>query len=166
MTTTEPGLVLIETNLWATRLVLDACEALTDEQFHRRFEMGLGSLHDTLRHTIGAIRGWTDVLAQRESRPRPEQGATLSIDQLRAMLDESHEEFRDWATRGSHADVLNVERDGKPYAFTRGGILVHVTTHAMHHRAQCLNMLRQLGVEDLPNPSVMWWMLTDGAPDG
>jgi uncharacterized damage-inducible protein DinB len=28
----------------------------------------------------------------------------------------------------------------------------------MHHRAQCINMLRQLGVTPLPNSSVADWM--------
>jgi len=53
---------------------------------------------------------------------------------------------------------------GKQYAFTRGAILAHVTTHGMHHRAQCLNMLRHIGVSPLPLSSVLEWMRTvDGA---
>jgi uncharacterized damage-inducible protein DinB len=36
-------------------------------------------------------------------------------------------------------------------------VLTHVTTHGMHHRAQCLNMLRQLGVTPLPPSSVTEW---------
>jgi uncharacterized damage-inducible protein DinB len=34
---------------------------------------------------------------------------------------------------------------------------MQVTTHAMHHRAQCLNMLRHLGVTPLPPSSVAEW---------
>ena len=48
-------------------------------------------------------------------------------------------------------------RDGRTADFTRGAILTHVTTHAMHHRAQCLNMLRHLGVTPLPPSSVTEW---------
>jgi hypothetical protein len=29
----------------------------------------------------------------------------------------------------------------------------------MHHRAQCLNLLRRLGVEKLPPSSVLEWMM-------
>ncbi|RMH26245.1 MAG: hypothetical protein D6693_07555 [Planctomycetota bacterium] len=39
-------------------------------------------------------------------------------------------------------------------------MVTHVCTHGMHHRAQCLNMLRRLGVETLPPSSVVEWMLT------
>jgi uncharacterized damage-inducible protein DinB len=40
---------------------------------------------------------------------------------------------------------------------TRGAVLAHVTTHGTHHRAQCLNMLRRLGVNPLPPSSVAEW---------
>ena len=40
---------------------------------------------------------------------------------------------------------------------TRGVVVTHVATHGMHHRAQCPNMLRQVGVEKLPPSSVVEW---------
>ena len=46
----------------------------------------------------------------------------------------------------------------KTFEFMRGAVLMQVTTHGMHHRAQCINMLRQLGVKPLPNSSVADWM--------
>jgi uncharacterized damage-inducible protein DinB len=48
-------------------------------------------------------------------------------------------------------------RDGKTLQLTRGAVLAQVATHGMHHRAQCLNMLRQLGVSPLPPSSVVEW---------
>jgi len=48
-------------------------------------------------------------------------------------------------------------RDGRTFDITRGAVVAHVTTHGMHHRAQCLNMLRQLGVSPLPPSSVVEW---------
>ena len=37
---------------------------------------------------------------------------------------------------------------GRPgdFPFTRGVLLTHLLVHAIHHRAQCLNMLRHLNV--------------------
>jgi uncharacterized damage-inducible protein DinB len=56
---------------------------------------------------------------------------------------------------------------GTPYRFTLGAMLMHVTTHGMHHRAQCLNMLRRLalpGVSDrLPEIDVLDWQLKRAA---
>ncbi|NJL30452.1 MAG: hypothetical protein HC898_01820 [Phycisphaerales bacterium] len=46
---------------------------------------------------------------------------------------------------------------GETHTYTRGCVLSHVVTHTMHHRAQCLNMLRHLGVKPLPVQSVIEW---------
>ena len=53
--------------------------------------------------------------------------------------------------------VTRRTRDGRTIRLTRGAVLAHVATHGAHHRAQCLNMLRQLGVSPLPPTSVAEW---------
>jgi uncharacterized damage-inducible protein DinB len=165
MAESNPLEILLKHDRWATRNMLDACAPLSHEQLHRRFEMGRGSVHDTTAHIIGAMRRWQDMLAGRPDRPRIDQdGMEHSIAELIALHEQIAEEFAQLA-RGQPLDgVITAERGGKKYAFTRGAILVHVTTHGMHHRAQCLNMLRHLGVSPLPLSSVLEWIRTvDGA---
>src|SRR4051794_22914946 len=151
--------ILLSHDRWATAQILDACGGLTDEQFHRPFEIGPGSLHDTLTHVIGAMRTWTDTLAGTEPRPRPEgDGQRRTADQLRSLLEESCRELEAEAgRRGLDETVTRRLRDGRTFHFTRGAVLAHVATHGMHHRAQCLNMLRHLGVTPLPPSSVTEW---------
>ena len=158
MTITDPHAVLLAHDRWANARMYDACNALTPEQLTHPFEMGTGSLCNNLVHNLGAMRGWTDVLDEVESRPRlEERGYTLA--EIRALHDPIADDFERAALRRPFDTVVTRERAGNPYTFTVGGILTHVTTHSMHHRAQCLNMLRQLGVEKLPMSSVMEWML-------
>ncbi|MEQ8770830.1 MAG: DinB family protein [Phycisphaerales bacterium] len=159
MATTNPADVLLAIDRWATRNLLDACRSLRDEQFHAGFEIGPGSLHDTITHILGAQRGWTDVLTERpEPRVRLEQG-TRSVDELVELHGAVADEFEAAARAGSPGDVLRPSRGGTTYTFTRGGILTHVTTHGVHHRAQCLNMMRAIGVVSLPMVSVVEWMM-------
>lgn len=163
MTTTDPRDILLVHNRWATRHLLEACAALTDEQFHQRFEMGPGSLHDTITHILGAMRGWADLLAGREQRPRLEaEGGPRTVDQLLTLLDELSDELEALAAAHPDDEEVSGERGGRTWTFRRGGVLTHVTTHGMHHRAQCLNMLRQLGVEELPRSAVVEWMVYEG----
>lgn len=154
----EPHLVLIAHERWANAKLYDACAVLSPDQLHHPFEMGTGSIHNNLVHNLGASRGWTDVLDETESRPRLEE-KNYAIDEIRAMHDPIHDDFERAALRRPFDTVIIRERAGQSYTFTVGGIITHVTTHSMHHRAQCLNMLRQLGVEDIPMSSVMEWML-------
>lgn len=165
MPTTEPADVLLAHDRWATRNLLEACRPLTREQLHQPFDMGVGSLHDTLRHVLGATRGWTDMLNGEYApggspRPRLESEGEKAVDELIALHDAIGDEFEAAARAGAPDDLISGERGGKAYAFRRGAVVTHVTTHAVHHRAQCLNMLRRLGVETLPPVSVVEWMLT------
>jgi len=158
MRTSDPIDILLQHDAWATRQILQACEKLTGEQFSRNFAMGPGSLQATTTHIIGAMRRWTDVLAQRPIVPRlDEDGVAYSPAQLLKFLDESADEFQSVAKSYPMDGIVTRSRDGKEFAFTRGSVVAQVTTHGMHHRAQCLNMLRQLGVSPLPLSSVVEW---------
>ncbi len=158
MPTSDPIAILLAQDRWATRNILDACGPLSDEQFHQRFEMGPGSLHDTLTHIAGAIRGWGDLLAGREQRPRLE-AEKRSLAELIRLHDEVMSDFEQSARAYPIDQQVTGDRGGKSFTFTRGGVITHVMTHGMHHRAQCLNMLRHLGVQPLPPTSVVEWIL-------
>jgi uncharacterized damage-inducible protein DinB len=159
MPKSDPTEILLAHDKWATQQILNSCASLSKEQFHQRFDMGPGSLHDTTTHIAGAMHGWADLLAGREFRPRPE-GTQRSIPELLSLLEEVTADFSASAKAHPVDGLVTRTRDGKSYTFSRGGVITHVTTHGMHHRAQCLNMLKQLGVTPLPQSSVLQWMLT------
>ena len=159
MAESDPLSISLNHDRWATTQILDACAKLTPEQFHRRFEVGPGSLHDTLVHMVSAMRTWNDTLVGRENRPRPDgDSVKRSVEQIRGLFEEAFGELAHEARRGSlSAMATRTLRDGRTVTLTRGAIVMHVTTHEMHHRAQCLNMLRHVGVTPLPPSSVTEW---------
>jgi uncharacterized damage-inducible protein DinB len=162
----------LEHNAWATREVLRTCAALDDDAWHRRFEMGPGSLHDTLTHIIGAMFRWADRIdgPPRAVRPSIEDGSRRTPTELMTLLDGAAADLAASAERaraGGLEIACDVTLGGTTYRFTLGAMLIHVTTHGMHHRAQCLNMLRQLavpGISDrLPEIDVLEWQITSAA---
>lgn len=159
MTITDPAEVMIAHDRWANGLMYDACRVLSAERFEQVFEMGCGSLRDNLVHNLGAMRGWTDVLNEVPSRPRLE-GVTMSLDEIVELHGSVTEDFEEAVCRRPSGTIIHRQRGEETYIFSVGGILSHVMTHSMHHRAQCLNMLRHLGVTNLPQSSVMEWMLS------
>ena len=166
MPLTDPVDILLEQNDWALRTLIDACANLDDSDFHREFPIGCGSLHNTVVHILAAMRGWADVLAGRPARPRiDERDDRLTTEQLHALRADATAELVALADAHPSDEWLSVERIGRTWTFARGGILAHVVTHGMHHRAQCLNILRQLNQDPLPPSSVLEWMATEnGAP--
>jgi uncharacterized damage-inducible protein DinB len=156
MTPADPLSILAAHDRWATSLLLDACERLTNEQLHRRFEMGIGSVHDTVIHDAAAVKTWAEVLLKREQSPWPSNDAR-PIGELRQMAEEAFDLLATAAAAGPLEETFTGVRDGQTIVYTRGVILCHVHTHSMHHRAQCLNMLRHMGVSPLPLSSVVAW---------
>ncbi|MEQ8317903.1 MAG: DinB family protein [Phycisphaerales bacterium] len=138
--------------------ILNAMRGLTPEQLDRQFEMGLGSIRATYEHDLGALRGWADVYANRPRRAwLPDEGP-YTMDQLGALTTELHDDWAEIAGKFPLDEVIERPRGDSVRRFTRAHILVHVTTHSMHHRAQMINMLRHVGVADLPTGSVMHWV--------
>jgi uncharacterized damage-inducible protein DinB len=162
--TSDPLHALLAHNRWATHRVLDLCRPLSREQFHRRFEMGFGSLHNTMRHIVGCMRGWTDDIAARALRgPTKGPDESFSIDEFATLLDEVSDELKGMieTSDGRLGEHVYATFNGRRFTFTRGVVLTHVLVHGTHHRAQCLNMLRHLEVpgifDKLPDLDVNDW---------
>ncbi|MFM9957324.1 MAG: DinB family protein [Phycisphaerales bacterium] len=170
--------ILIASDAWGTRILLEQSRPLTREQFHRRFEMGLGSIHDTFTHIISVTRRWTDRLADRPTRPMllalaehphiPGESRERTIDELLELTNDAERDLyavvrEDPAWLASTVTTEWPGEDGtvKCYTFSRAAVIVHLTTHGYHHRAQILNMLRHLNVpgvsDSLPEPSAADW---------
>ena len=173
----DPLDILLKHNHWATRRVLEFCAPLSAAQFHQRFEIGLGSLHDTLTHTLGAMRRWADRIDARTLRPSIEipegnswtfggpasQGPKPPIrvrsrDELIPLLDDATADLLGVAdrarTRGL-ASTVTLILAGESVTLSIAGALTHVATHGHHHRAQCINILRRLNAP----------VFNDGAPE-
>ena len=98
---------LLAHNAWATRLLLERCATLPAGQFETAFEIGPGSLHDTLLHVTGAMRRWSDRIRDREIRPSvEEEERTWTPREILALLAQTTAELEE-AVRASGAGLLH-----------------------------------------------------------
>ena len=143
-----------------TRELLVRSRGFGDEQLDRRFAIGPGSLRATFVHIIWNMEAWTDLMCGRPVRPKP-AGAAASVEGLIGRLDAVAVEFADLARRvrdeGRWDALFADTEEAVPRMKTLGGGIAHVITHSMHHRAQVLNMMRQLGVGELIEGDVLSW---------
>jgi uncharacterized damage-inducible protein DinB len=124
------------------------------DAYARSFPFGLGSIRATLVHTAGAQWGYTQRLEGRDFRPGDNP---FSLDKL-AEFEPLVAAWSDLSplTRSTLADLGDgsrrieyVQRNVNPprrIGATAGGIAAQLLFHEVHHRAQVMAMLRQLGV--------------------
>jgi uncharacterized damage-inducible protein DinB len=156
---------LLGHDAWTTREMLLRSQRLTDEQLDRQFPIGPGSLRATFAHIIWNMEAWTDAISERPLRPRPGADAKTIPAMLR-RLDAAAADFAAVARKirdaGRYDDCFTAPDSSPPLKHTFGGTIAHLITHSMHHRAQVLNMMRHLGMDDLIEGDVLSWERATG----
>ncbi|MCE2924696.1 MAG: DinB family protein [Phycisphaeraceae bacterium] len=156
---TDPYAILLGHNRWGIAQIIERCRGLSHAEFHKKFEIGPGTLHDTIGHMIVVMHRWADEIAERPMRPRldgrasytdPAPAKQLTPVEFMAQLDEVAADFAAVVAAVRADGRINSVRelrigDDPPQVFTVAAAIIHVTNHGMHHRGQCMNMLRHLG---------------------
>jgi uncharacterized damage-inducible protein DinB len=152
---------LLGHDAWTTRQLLLRCRELTDAQLDRPFDIGDRSLRKTFQHIIGIMEVWTDLMAARPVRKASTQEGALSVDELLDRLSFAAKDLAEVSRRilneGRLDQMLLDTREAPPVAKPLGGSMIHVITHSMHHRAQALYLMEQLGLTDLPEGDALDW---------
>jgi len=150
----------LEHDAWATRALIEACAALPDDAFFARFDIGPGSLQKTLLHLVDATFYFADVFNRKPFRSRMIVKNALTPEDLL----EAHE-LGFGALREAIDAFFKTHRLETPLEFPAGSpdrvhaavALAQIFDHGAHHRAQCRNMLRQLGaLGDLTTDPLRW----------
>ena len=146
---------LHEHRVWMRERLLRACSGLPAESWTRAFEIGRGSLWSTVEHLYAAERVWIsalegDVAVSVEVDLPPADLAGLRsawepIDRRWAAFLASLTDEALRAPVQRYSAVWN-----RHYRTYVGDVLLHVATHASYTTAQAMNMLRRLGVAELP----------------
>lgn len=157
---------LLEHDRWTTDQVLAICCTLTPQQLQQPFEVGHGTIDETLRHWIANIQIWTDLMRgglvrSRDALHRADMAA------LSALYEPIYADFAAFArhvqAEGRLDEVFyDILRD-PPEPYTLGGVIAHILTHDMQHRVELLHMLGRLGAPEVPEGDVLYWEVVTGA---
>jgi uncharacterized damage-inducible protein DinB len=140
---------------WTTRQLMLRSKELTDEQLDRVFDIGDKSLRQTFVHMLECMELHLDRMM---GRPDRELAEDYSIDALLSRQTLASKELAELATKVEHegnADSFWRSPSGNYRSF--GGGIVHLITHSMHHRAQVLYIMDQLGLKDVIEGDALAW---------
>jgi uncharacterized damage-inducible protein DinB len=148
----------IQYSAWATQRLLDACDALTVDEFERNLGASHESIGGTLRHIYDGDRFWLDNLLAGTIPPLSEfgkQGAvrdlppTAGLETLKTKWTEVWSELRQWLDalpeQELDRDLHCLLSGGTALPVSRWKIVRHMVNHSTLHRGQIVGMLRTLG---------------------
>lgn len=156
---------------WVNAILLTAAEKLDADALQRPLAIGQGSLWRSLMHMYGAEYVWLEVLRGNETALLPGdlpdqlpgnqagEGGITTLAELKSRWLAREERWRDYLAGLTESQlddlVYRLSSYGPRRATRRLDVLLHVCTHAHYTAAQTINMLRQLGATELPNPMLI-----------
>jgi uncharacterized damage-inducible protein DinB len=136
--------------------VLSKVRTLSGEQYSREFAIGLGNLSRTLAHILSSEWYYMQRMLERdvpayETWPiRPEDPPPFAKLEhaWRAQTEQTLAGLRavkDWS-RAIEYRVVDDDGCAKIVTASAADLFTQLALHEVHHRAQALNMLRQIGI--------------------
>jgi uncharacterized damage-inducible protein DinB len=161
MVTLELLRFLYQFNAWADRRLLDACGALSNEQFTRNLGSSFSSVRDTLVHLYGAEWVWNERFQGRSPSSLVSGAGYPDLASVRAKLEEMDRYYIDFVSKLTQQDLDRVIRyksfSGDEFSNPLWQSLHQVSNHATYHRGQVITMLRQLGVKPVSTDLIMYY---------
>lgn len=156
---------------WVNQKLLAAAASLDDRQLQQPMAIGQGSVWRSLLHLHAAEYVWLAALEGNEAGVLPGDvpdqlpgnqaghGGIQSLGELQQRWQALENRWSGYLARldAASLDELVYRRPARgPRRVTRRlDALLHVCTHAHYTVAQVVNMLRQLGAQELPDPMLI-----------
>lgn len=138
---------------WMTDQMLDACAALTPEQWDRALGHSWGSVHGVVVHMLAAETIWLRRWQGHSPTSLLQPDALPTLADVRGAWAELRSELRGFLAGCDEArlaaPVHYTSTRGQPFAEPLGQLLLHVANHGTHHRGELVAMLAVL---DVPHP--------------
>ncbi len=148
-------------NIWANQKIIDVILSLPEEKQKAEVPSSFNSLHKTLLHMWDAESIWWQRMKLLERFVRPSdnfKGTTRDV--VNGLLSQSRL-WEGWVSNVSELmleHVFEYRNDKKEQIkMPIWQMLTHVFNHGTYHRGQLINMLRQLGIEKLPQTDFAAW---------
>jgi len=157
---------LYDYNLWANSRVLNAAEALSQEQLFQELSESWGSVHHTLVHMMNAEWIWLQRWlghSPREWLPFDDFPNVAAIRGHWVGITSEQMSFVKGQTPGSLQQVLNYTNSrGQACQAPLWLLLGHLVNHGTHHRGELTAMYAMLDIPHKENDYYYYYLIQDG----
>ncbi len=140
--------------IWANKKLLDVILNTGTVQQEQEIKSSFPSIYKTCLHVWDASAIWWQRLQQKEEIVVPSLSFHPTMAEIAQELLEQNQLWLQWVQNATEEDL---EKDlhyksmkGDPFIQPVKHIVLHISNHATYHRGQLVTMLRQVGVEKVP----------------
>jgi len=148
-------------NAWANELLLQTIRPLGQELQQQQVVSSFPSLYATVLHLLDANSIWWQRLKLQEQILVPSATFSGSFDELAAQLQKQDRQWLEWIESASKPMLEHVFKyqNTKRESFKQPvwEMLQHLFNHGTYHRGQLVTLLRQLGVQKIPQTDYVAW---------
>lgn len=148
-------------NLWANQLLFTLIKNLPEELHQKEVASSFPSLYKTILHMWDAESIWWQRMKLQERIIRPSDDFKGSLPEAIAELLQHDKQWNEWirATQERQLEHVfqyqNIQRDQFKQPIYE--MLIHLLNHNTYHRGQLVTILRQLGVDKIPQTDFIVW---------
>jgi uncharacterized damage-inducible protein DinB len=143
-------LLVYDYHFWATHRILDRATLVTDEQFMRPTRFPMGSLHQTLAHTLAAEILLLDWWQEKPRLPPLTTEELPDVVAIRERWRQQETQLRSWLSARDEHDLDSavshrIPRYGIDYTAPLWSLILHATYHGAQHRSEAAQILTEYG---------------------
>lgn len=141
-------------NIWATKLLVDRINKLSEAEITKEITSSFPSLYKTLQHMWLAEEVWWQRLKLAENIVLESDKFTGDFNELANTMAKQSLQWKNWvdnATDNQLNHVFAFMRNKEQIKMPVYQMLQHVFNHATYHRGQLVTMLNQLGADKIPS---------------
>ena len=146
-------------NVWANQRVTDCINNLTDQQINQEINSSFKSIYATLIHLWDVESIWWQRVKLQEQQEWPGISFEGSILELCNNLLKQSRQWKEWIDIATDATLEHefIYRNSKKEQFKQPvyEAVLHLFNHQTFHRGQLITMLRQVGLEQIPNTDLI-----------
>ena len=150
-------------NIWASQRIFEVIVALPEEKQMAEMPSSFNSLFKTVLHMLDAENIWWQRMKMNERITVPSENFTGNMKELSDTLSLQSKSWEDWVSNASDLSLEHVfqyyNTKTEHFKMPVYQMLLHVFNHGTYHRGQLTNLLRQVGVEKLPQTDFSFWTL-------
>ena len=148
-------------NLWANQKIMETILTLPEEKQKTEVPSSFSNLYRTVLHMWDAETAWWQRMKLQERIIIPSENFIGTMRDVVNGLNQQNQQWLDWVSNSTDNALDHVfqYQNSKKEQFKQPiyQMVLHVFNHGTYHRGQLINMLRQLGIEKVPQTDFIVW---------